>query len=233
MLKIEDLFENLDAFEHRAIFDGCKDIWEVVSKIKVYLNQFFKGFNKTPIIKGEVGKRVTFVGKEIFIDEGAIVEDGVSIYAPCIIGKETVLRQGAYLRGCVIIGQKCVIGHATEIKNALLMNESKAPHFNYVGDSIIGQRVNLGAGVILANFKSGSNNPEIIINDGREEMRTGLRKLGAILGDDVHIGCNAVLNPGTIVGKGSVIYPLASVKGVINPYTIIKYKPFLKEQPKK
>jgi NDP-sugar pyrophosphorylase family protein len=227
VLDIGELFENLDDFEHRSIFDNFKNLWDPLLRIENYLSDFFGNLNKKSLIKGKVSKKANLIGQEIFIDERAVIEDGVTIHAPAVIGKNTLLRQGAYLRGSVIVGRDCVVGHTTEMKNSLLMDKSKVPHFNYVGDSIIGQGVNLGAGVILANFKSGSSDEKVYIHDKDRKINTNLRKLGSILGDNVHIGCNSVLNPGTIIGKNSTIYPLSSVFGVIPSNSIIKYKPIL------
>jgi len=225
--KLDNFFDNLNKFNHQEIFSDLKNIWEVVPKIEVYLEKFFENY-KTPVIEDGVENRGKLLGQRIFIGKGTIIEEGTLIKEPAIIGRNNYLRQGAYLRGNVITGNDCLIGHATEVKNSLIMDGSKAPHFNYLGDSILGSGVNLGAGVILANFKSGARNPKINIYYRNQKIGTGLRKLGAILGDNVHIGCNSVLNPGTIVGKNSLIYPLTLLIGVIPPSSIIKNKPSFK-----
>lgn len=222
MLEIKDLFENLDEFEHKSIFDDLENILGILPKIETYLTDFFS--KNKPVIKGTIHKNAVLIGKEIYIDDGVEVQEGVTIHAPAIIGKNTVLRSGAYLRGNVIAGKKCIIGHATELKNSIMFNDSKAPHFNYVGDSVLGEDVNLGAGVILANFKSGSADETVYVHDGNKNIKTGLRKFGALVGDNVHIGCNSVLNPGTIVGKNTLVYALTSLIGVIPPDSLVKHK---------
>jgi UDP-N-acetylglucosamine diphosphorylase / glucose-1-phosphate thymidylyltransferase / UDP-N-acetylgalactosamine diphosphorylase / glucosamine-1-phosphate N-acetyltransferase / galactosamine-1-phosphate N-acetyltransferase len=233
VLEIDDLFEDLEGFEHKVIFDDLENLWDALEKINNYLCNYFSSLKTKPVIKGKVSEKASLEGEEIFIDEGVIVEDGVLIRAPAILGKNSLVRQAAYLRGNVIVGQNCVLGHATEIKNSLIMNNSKIPHLNYIGDSIIGTGVNLGAGVILANLKSGAHNEVVYVYDKDKKINTGLRKFGAILGDNIHIGCNAVLNPGTIVGRNTTIYPLSTILGVIPQNSIVKYKPQLEIIKKK
>ena len=155
----------------------------------------------------------------VFVAAGASVGPGAFVQGPAWIGPDAEVGHGALVRGGVILARGAKVGHASEIKHAVLLEDAKAPHFNYVGDSIVGARVNLGAGVKLANFRADGAEVKV---DGEP---TGLRKFGAILGDDVSIGCNAVTSPGTIVGAGSMIYPGASVRGVFAAGTVIK-RPF-------
>jgi NDP-sugar pyrophosphorylase family protein len=151
-----------------------------------------------------------------------VVEDGVMIKGPAIIGRNCEIRHNAYLRENVIIGDGCVVGNSTEIKNSLLFNKAVAPHFNYVGDSILGHQAHLGAGVVLSNVKSFPGNVMVEI-EGRP-FDTGLRKFGALLGDRSEVGCNSVLNPGSIIGRGAVIYPGVNWRGILPANMIAKNK---------
>ena len=163
-------------------------------------------------IAGEVSPAAWLDGTGIVIEAGARVEAGAFIRGPCLISTGCEVRHGAYVRGNVIAGKRCVIGHATEIKNSLLMNEVKAGHFAYIGDSILGNEVNLGAGVKLANLKLDPTKTVRIYGDG-EIVDTKLRKFGAILGDRVQIGCNSVTNPGTVLAQDSFVHPCVTVSG--------------------
>lgn len=155
----------------------------------------------------------------VLLAEGAEVGPHAYVQGPAWIGERAQVGHGAYLRGHVVVGPDAKVGHASEVKRSILLNGAKAPHFNYVGDSVLGAEVNLGAGVKLANFKADGSSISVA---GRS---TGLRKLGAILGDGVSIGCNAVLNPGTVVGRDTVIYPGAVVHGWIEGRTVVKLRP--------
>lgn len=167
----------------------------------------------------------------IYIGKGTVVEPGALIKGPTIIGHHTEVRQGAYIRGNCIIGNRCVVGHATEVKSAVMLNDSKAGHFAYVGDSILGNNVNLGAGTKLANLKILP--VEMKFSVGGEVYKTGLRKLGAILGDHVETGCNSVTSPGTLLGKKSLVYPCVNVPAGYYPTRSVirarrKKRPFTK-----
>ncbi len=157
--------------------------------------------------------------------EGVLVGENVKIYPtaviepPCVIGSGTEIRPGAFLRGSVITGEGCVIGNSSELKNCVLLDGVQVPHYNYVGDSVLGNKAHMGAGSICSNLKS-DGKPVVIHGD--EEYATGLRKIGAILGDGADIGCGCVLNPGTVIGKGTSVYPLTSVRGVIPEGSIVK-----------
>lgn len=185
---------------------------------------------KTPevIMDGEVLKGASilyagavFMDGNIYIGKNTIVEPGALIKGPTIIGDGTEVRQGAYIRGDVLVGNKCVVGHATELKSCILLGESKAGHFAYIGDSILG-KVNLGAGTKLANLKLVES--QVVLNINGKKYQTGLRKLGAILGDGVETGCNSATTPGTLIGKNSLLYPNATARGYYPPKNIIKFK---------
>jgi len=216
MFAPDDLF-TLSDFEHLALFDGLKYAWEALPKIESYIKSVIR-----PGIHGQVMANVTIVG-DVFIGEGTVVEPGVFINGPTIIGKNCQVRQNAYIRGSLLVGDGCVVGHSTEAKNSVFLNASNAPHFNYVGDSILGAEANLGAGAKLSNFKI-TVDKTVKIKVGEEVFDTGLIKFGAILGDGVQTGCNAVLNPGTVVGKRSQIYACSLVRGFVPPDTIVKLR---------
>jgi len=159
--------------------------------------------------------------EEIFIGPGAVLEPGALVKGPTMIGAHTEVRQGAYVRGKCIVGDRCVVGHTTEMKSSIMLNDAKAGHFAYIGDSILGNDTNLGAGTKLANLKIGETNVRIRVEGN--PVDTGLRKLGAVLGDGVEIGCNTVTNPGAILGRKCLVYPVASVPpGYYEPKTIIR-----------
>jgi len=215
MFEPADLFD-LSQTEHAAIFGGCRFAWDALKKIESYL-----AANLKPALRNKCDG-TAFIGEKVFIGEGTVVEDGVMIKGPAIIGQNCKIRHNAYLRENVIIGDGCVVGNSTEIKNALLFNGAQAPHYNYVGDSILGHKAHLGAGVKISNYKLFPGNIEVEL-EGRP-LDTGLRKFGALLGDGVEIGCNAVLNPGSIVGRGAVIYPNVFWRGVLPANMIAKNK---------
>ena len=215
MFKPADLFD-LNQTGHAAIFADCKFAWDALRKIEGYI-----AANLTPALHNKCEGRA-YIGEQIFIGEGTVVEDGVMIKGPAIIGKNCRIRHNAYLRENVIIGDDCVVGNSTEIKNSLLFNHAVAPHYNYVGDSILGHKAHLGAGVKISNFKLFPGNIEVEM-DG-VPFDTGLRKFGALLGDGAEVGCNAVLNPGSIVGRGAAIYPNVFWRGILPANMIAKNK---------
>lgn len=165
-----------------------------------------------PLIHGQVDPGATIRGR-VFIAEGASVEPTAFIEGPAYIGPGTEVRHGAYIRGNVYVGRKCVVGHATEVKGSVFFDEAKAGHFAYVGDSILGKNVNLGAGTKLANLKLKKNNVRVTHPESGATIDSGRRKLGALIADDVQIGCNAVLSPGTILLPGALVSPCAHVWG--------------------
>jgi NDP-sugar pyrophosphorylase family protein len=214
MFTAADLFD-LTQTEHAAIFDGCNFAWEALKKIEGYLAQ-------TP--KQNPPRRFpgASIGDKVVIGEGTVVEPGVLIKGPAIIGKNCQIRHNAYLRENVIIGDGCVVGNSSELKNALLFNGAQVPHFNYIGDSILGHKAHLGAGVKISNIKLLPGNIEVEV-DG-VPFDTGLRKFGALLGDGAEAGCNAVLNPGSILGRGAIVYPNVFWRGILPANTIAKNK---------
>src|SRR6266853_6274995 len=206
MFKPADLFD-LSQTEHASIFEGCEYAWDALKKIAAYL-----AGNLRPGLKNRC-EGVAFIGEKVFIGEVTVVEDGAMIKGPAIIGRNCEIRHNAYIRENVIIGDDCVFGNACEIKSSLLFNHAVVPHLSYVGDSILGFECHLGAGVKISNVKLMPGNVTLEI-DG-VPFDTGLRKFGALLGDETDIGCNSVLNPGTIVGRGSVIYPNTNWRGIL------------------
>lgn len=160
------------------------------------------------------------ISDNVWIHQSVKLIDNVNIAGPCIIGENTELRPGVYIRGSVIIGNNSVIGNSTELKNAILFDGVKVPHFNYIGDSVLGYKVHFGAGSITSNVKSDETLVSLVIND--EKVLTNRKKIGALVGDMTEIGCNAVLTPGTIIGKNTTIYPLVMVRGLIEENSIVK-----------
>lgn len=213
---IKELFD-LDQTEHSELFDGVKYPWEVLPKLEAYIAHR----TSEPLIEGQVSAGAV-VGDQVVIGAGTIVEPGAVIHGSAIIGKNCVIRSGAYIRENVIIGDGCTIGHAVEIKNSLLFNEAQVPHLNYVGDSILGYKAHLGAGAILSNVKNTATAIRIKTDEG--EIDTGLKKCGSFLGDESQIGVNAVINPGSIIGRRSIIYPLVSFRGMLPPDSIVKLR---------
>lgn len=207
---------DLSAFAHATLFEGHNYVWEALGAIRSYLERYPLGE-----IIPSVPDSVHLINREqISIGEGSIVEPGAYIKGPCVIGRNCTIRHGAYLRGDVIIGDECVVGHDTEVKHSILLNGAKAAHFAYLGDSILGNDCNLGAGTKCANLRL--DDDVVVIRWGGESVNTGRRKLGAILGDATQTGCNAVTNPGTITGKGVVCYPCLQFGGVIPEGCVVK-----------
>ncbi len=213
MFKPADLFD-LSQTEHAAIFDGCEQAWDALKKIAEYLKAKLPPGAPVQQFPG------AFIGEQVVIGEGTVVEPGVMIKGPAIIGRNCELRHNAYIRDQVIVGDHCVIGNACEVKNSLLFNRATVPHFNYVGDSILGYKAHMGAGVKISNVKLVPGNITVPIDGHRHD--TGLRKFGALLGDHAEIGCNAVLNPGSIIGRGAVVYPNTNWRGVLPPNSVVK-----------
>jgi NDP-sugar pyrophosphorylase family protein len=216
MLKPEDFFD-LSDYIHRDLFLDVEYVWDALKWLREYIESAL-----TPDIQGEILNGAYLLGEDIQIGKNSIVEPGAYIAGPTIIGENTVVRNGAYIRGNVIIGDHCVIGHTSELKSAILLNHSVAPHFNYVGDSILGNHVNLGAGTKLSNLKITKGTVHIKIDDKVYDTR--LRKLGAVLGDRAETGCNSILNPGVLIGPGSAVYPNTTVSGYIPPGSIVKLR---------
>jgi NDP-sugar pyrophosphorylase family protein len=215
MFNAADLFD-LAQCEHAAIFDGCHYAWEALKKIEPWLAEHLQ-----PALHNRCEGRA-FIGERVFIGAGTEVEDGVMIKGPAFIGRNCQIRHNAYIRENVIIGDGCVVGNSSELKNSLLFNNAQVPHFNYIGDSILGHKAHLGAGVKISNVRLLPGNVTVEV-DGAT-LDTGLRKFGALLGDGAEAGCNAVLNPGTILGRGAIVYPNVFWRGVLGPRMIAKNK---------
>lgn len=193
--------------DHWGIFQDTEQVWEGLGKIAPYLLTHLKPANHGEVI-GQA-----FIGENVYIGAGTRIEPGAVIHGPTWIGENCEVRTNAYIRGNVIAGNNCVLGNASEFKNCLLFNDCQVPHFNYVGDSILGHHAHLGAGVICSNLKLYGTKIKFMF-EGRE-YQTGLRKFGAILGDHAEVGCNAVLNPGSILGRRALVYPTANWRGVL------------------
>ena len=207
-------FLDLKQTDHAALFDGVTNAWEVLPKLAKYLEATL-----VPANFGEViGEPV--IGDEVYIGRDTVIEPGAYIKGPAWIGDGCQIRHGAYIRENVIVGSGSVVGNSCEIKNSILFNGCQVPHFNYVGDSILGTKAHLAAGVIVSNLKLAGD--EITLRVGGETIATGLRKFGALIGDHVDIGCNTVINPGSIIGRGSLIYPSIAWRGILAANSIAK-----------
>ena len=194
------------------IFEGVTYPWEVLPKIKDYIIELGNSLDSEIYAK---------IGENVWIAKSANIAPTAYINGPAIIGENTEVRHCAFIRGNAIVGNNCVVGNSTELKNVILFNNVQVPHYNYVGDSILGFHSHMGAGSITSNVKSDKKNI-FVKNNAGNNIETGLKKFGAILGDNVEIGCGSVLNPGSIVGKNTNIYPLSSVRGVIPQNSIYK-----------
>ena len=205
------MFPNIKSEYLKPLFDNSTYPFEILPNIKTFIQNILQ--------TGLEG--YTYLKDDVLIGQNVKISETASINGPAIIGHNTEIRPGAYIRGSVIIGESCVIGNSTEIKNAILLDKVQAPHYNYIGDSILGEHVHLGAGVILSNLKA-DNKPVVIKT--KEGLNTNLRKVGSFLAENVDIGCNSVLNPGTVILNNTRVYPLTSVRGVYSENKIIKSK---------
>ena len=185
--------------------------WEALPKIGAFILEL-----GATLSEEEYEKR----GDNVWIARSAKVAPTASITGPCIIGKDTEVRHCAFIRGNALVGDGAVVGNSTELKNVILFNKVQVPHYNYVGDSILGYKSHMGAGSITSNVKS--DKTLVVVKDGAEEIATGRKKFGAMLGDRVEVGCNSVLNPGTVIGPDTNVYPLSCVRGVIPAHSIFK-----------
>jgi NDP-sugar pyrophosphorylase family protein len=210
-------FFDLSGFHHRDIFRDCDEVWEVLRKIGAYVRQHLR-----PEILGRVEKG-GFVGPDVFVGKDTVVEPFACVRGPAIIGEGCQIRSGAYIRGDVLVGNGCIVGNSTELKNTLMLDGAAAPHYNYCGDSVLGNRTNLGAGTKLSNFKIAADKT-IRLRVKDQVIDTGLEKFGAILGDGAVTGCNSVLNPGTVLGRNVMVYACAAVRGFIPANTVVKLK---------
>lgn len=202
---------DIDKTIGKELFKENNYPWIVLYKIEDYIISLGNNLDKD---------NYTEIEDNIWIGSNVSIDKMATIMGPCIIDDNTVIRPGAYIRGNVIIGKGCVIGNSTEIKNSIIFDDCQLPHYNYVGDSILGYKVHLGAGVVLSNLKNDSGNVYIKYKD--RKIDTGMNKLGAVVGDNTEIGCNSVLFPGTIVGKNTSIYPLTRVRGIVDSNSIVK-----------
>ncbi len=193
------------------IFEGALYPWEILPKISVFIVELG---NKLPADKYE--KR----GENVWIAKSAKVYPSAYINGPAIIDEDAEVRHCAFIRGNAIVGKGAVVGNSTELKNVILFNKVQVPHYNYVGDSILGYKAHMGAGSITSNVKS--DKTLVVVRAGEESMETGLKKFGAMLGDEVEVGCNSVLNPGTVIGRHSNVYPTSMVRGFIPSNSIFK-----------
>lgn len=230
MLRPEDFFD-LNGLEFRAVFDGCEKVWEALLNVGRFVLQYITSLDPEEMIRGKVMPGAYIDDRDaVVIGEGTTVEPGVFIMGPAIIGRNCQIRHGAYIRGDVIVGNNCIVGHSSELKNCIMLDTAQCPHFAYVGDSILGRNVNLGAGTKLSNVPVVSvkdpttgKRPSVKVTIDNVEYDTGLQKFGAVIGDGCQIGCNVVTNPGCLIGKNTLVYPCTSLrKGYYPPNSIIK-----------
>jgi len=208
-IKCVDLFEPSGIEIIDSLVFSKENPWQVLKEIQSYITSLIE--------KGVDG--FTELEPGVLIGKNVKIAKTATIMPPTIICNNVEIRPGAYIRGSVIVGEECVVGNSSELKNAILMRHAQVPHYNYVGDSIVGNYAHMGAGSILSNLKSDGKN---IVLHGEEEHETGLRKIGAFLGDHADIGCGSVLNPGTVVGKNTQVYPLCMLRGIYKENKIVK-----------
>ena len=222
MFSPTDLFD-LQQTEHADLFAGAEFAWQALPALRSYVDA-----RLVPrLLNRCIG--VAWIDDRVFIGEGTVVEDGAMIKGPAIIGRNCEIRHNAYIRGPVLIGDDCVIGNASEVKYSVLFNQVAVPHFNYVGDSILGHGAHLGAGVKICNVKLQPGTVHVQAANGG--LDSGLRKFGALLGDQVEVGCNAVLNPGSVLGRRAVVYPNVSWRGTLAPGHIAKNRSLVEIVP--
>jgi NDP-sugar pyrophosphorylase family protein len=208
--KIINLY-NLNETIAKDIFNGLIYPWEVLPKIKDFILELGEKLDKEEYEK---------VGSNVWIAKSAKIAPTAYINGPAIIGKNAEIRHCAFIRGNAIVGENAVVGNSTELKNVILFNNVQVPHYNYVGDSILGYKSHMGAGSITSNVKS--DKKLVIVKNGEEKIETSLKKFGCMVGDNVEVGCGSILNPGSVIGRNTNIYPLSSVRGVIAPNSIYK-----------
>ena len=208
--KISNLYD-LEQTIAKDLFEGATYPWEVLGRISDFIRELGPKLDTD---------RFEQRGADIWVAKSANVAPTAFLNGPLIIDEEAEIRHCAFVRGSAIVGRGCVIGNSTELKNVVIFNSVQVPHYNYVGDSVLGYKSHMGAGSITSNIKS--EKTLVAVKDGTEKIETGLKKIGAMLGDYVEVGCNSVLNPGTVIGRGSNIYPLSSVRGVVPANSIYK-----------
>ena len=209
-------FLNLEHTAHSKLFENQKYVWDALKQIASYLQ-----FRLKPGVLGElIGK--PFISGHVFVGRGTVVEQGAVLKGPAWIGENCQIRSGCYVRENVVVGNGVVMGNSCEFKNSIIFDEAQVPHFNYVGDSILGHHAHLGAGVILSNVKLDHREISVAAPDGN--IATGLTKFGAIVGDRTEIGCNAVINPGSVLGRDCIVYPGVNFRGVLPHGSIAKLR---------
>jgi len=209
MLKTIDLYD----FSHSqagAYLSGFEYPWQALKGIKELILS----------LGPQLDENFTEVSPQVWVHNTATVAPTAYLGAPCIIGAHTEVRHCAFIRGSALVGENCVVGNSVELKNVILFDNVQVPHYNYVGDSILGYKSHMGAGSLTSNVKS--DKTLVVVKDGQEQLPTGLKKFGAMVGDFVEVGCNSVLNPGTIIGRNSNIYPLSCVRGTVPENSIFK-----------
>ena len=208
LVKIKDLYASTPDYL-APLFDSCEYPWEMLPKIKAYILDL--------IGKGIPG--YTKIADNVLVGENVKIYPTATIEGPTIIGSGCEVRPGAFIRGAVITGSGCVIGNSSELKNCILLDKVQIPHYNYIGDSVLGNKAHTGAGTICSNLKSDG---KAVVIHGDVDYETGLRKIGGILADGADVGCGSVINPGTVIGKNTSVYPLTSLRGVYPADCIVK-----------
>lgn len=212
----KNISEELFSLDQSLLGDRIKECnypWEILPRIGEYIIELGE---KLPADKYDQIKDYVWVAKN------AKISDSADITGPCIIGENTEVRHCAFIRGNALVGEGCVVGNSTELKNVVLFNNVQVPHYNYVGDAVLGYKSHMGAGSICSNVKS--DKKLVVVKDGDEKIETGLKKFGAMLADHVEVGCGSVLNPGTVIGRNTNIYPLSPVRGCVPANSIYKNK---------
>ena len=209
-IKTQDLFD-LNHTAAAPLLSRFDYPWQALAEIGAWIKELGKTLPTS---------EYTRIGEDVWIANSVKRYPGTYIDGPAIIGAGTELRPGAFIRGKVLVGEGCVVGNSTELKNVILFDHVQVPHYNYVGDSILGYCAHMGAGAITSNIKSDKTN--VVLQAEGQRIETNLRKFGAMLGDHVEVGCNSVMNPGTIIGRYSRIYPVSMVRGIIPPSSIVK-----------
>ena len=209
MITIQELYD-LSHTLASGYLSGFTYPWEALKGIK----------NMILSIGVQLGEDYTEISEQVWVHKTATVAPSAYLGAPCIIGANTEVRHCAFIRGSALVGENCVVGNSVELKNVILFDNVQTPHYNYVGDSILGYKAHMGAGSVTSNVKS--DKTLVTVKNGEEKIETGLKKFGAMVGDYVEVGCNSVLNPGTVVGRNSNVYPTSSVRGVVPANSIWK-----------
>jgi len=208
-MKINELYD-LNHTKAKDYLSKYEYPWEALASIKDFILELGKSLSKNEYNE---------IKENVWVHKSAKVFDSAYLGSPCIIGENTEIRQCAFIRGSALVGDNCVIGNSCELKNVIIFDNAEVPHFNYVGDSILGFKAHMGAGSITSNVKSDRT---LVVIHGDTNIETGIKKVGAFLGDYVEVGCNSVLNPGTVIGRHSNVYPLSSVRGVVPANAIYK-----------